>query len=84
MANCVVFSICIYFFTIVLFDNNKISLAISLAMIFNLLAAAIFGFSSLLRKIGYDPAIAGGVVITTVTDIIGFISFLGILSFLVL
>ena len=86
LANCVVFSVCIYLFTIILFDNNKISLAISLAMIFNLLAAAIFGFllPHFLRKIGYDPAIAGGVVITTVTDIIGFISFLGILSFLIL
>ena len=37
----------------------------------------------ILRKFGYDPAIAGGVVITTFTDIIGFVSFLGIISFLI-
>ena len=55
-------------------------------MIFNLLAAAVFGFSlpHLLRKFGYDPAIAGSVVITTVTDILGFVSFLGIVSFIAL
>ena len=54
-------------------------------MIFNLLAAAIFGFlfPHFLRRFGYDPAIAGSVVITTFTDIIGFVSFLGIVSFLI-
>ena len=50
-----------------------------------LLAAAIFGFlfPHFLRRFGYDPAIAGSVVITTFTDIIGFVSFLGIVSFLI-
>ena len=51
----------------------------------DLLAAAIFGFlfPHFLRRFGYDPAIAGSVVITTFTDIIGFVSFLGIVSFLI-
>ena len=85
LANCVVFSLAIYAITTFWFANPSLSLAISLAMIFNLLAAAIFGFlfPHLLRKFGYDPAIAGGVVITTFTDIIGFVSFLGIISFLI-
>ena len=85
LANCVVFSIAIYTITSFWFSDNNLSYAIALAMIFNLLAAAIFGFllPHLLRKSGYDPAIAGGVVITTVTDIIGFVSFLGIISFLI-
>ena len=85
LANCVVFSLAIYAITTFWFANSSLSLAISLAMIFNLLAAAIFGFlfPHLLRKFGYDPAIAGGVVITTFTDIIGFVSFLGIISFLI-
>tara|TARA_Y100001958_G_scaffold3455_1_gene2125 strand:- start:260 stop:709 length:450 start_codon:yes stop_codon:yes gene_type:complete len=85
LANCVVFSIAIYAITSFWFSDNNLSYAIALAMIFNLLAAAIFGFllPHLLRKSGYDPAIAGGVVITTVTDIIGFVSFLGIISFLI-
>ena len=86
LANCIVFSLAIYLITSFWFNDYSLSLAISVAMIFNLLAAAIFGFilPLFLRKLGYDPAIAGGVVITTVTDIIGFVSFLGIISFLVL
>ena len=85
VANCFVFSIAIYAITSFWFADMALSLAISLAMIFNLLAAAIFGFlfPHFLRKFGYDPAIAGGVVITTFTDIIGFVSFLGIISFLI-
>ena len=86
LANCFVFSIAIYLITVFWFGNSLLSFAISAAMIFNLLAAAIFGFSlpHLLRKLGYDPAIAGSVVITTVTDILGFVSFLGIVSFIAL
>ena len=86
LANCFVFSISIYLITVFWFGNSLLSFAISAAMIFNLLAAAIFGFSlpHLLRKLGYDPAIAGSVVITTVTDILGFVSFLGIVSFIAL
>ena len=84
LANCFVFSVAIYLVTVFWFNNPLLSFAISAAMVFNLLAAAIFGFSlpHLLRKLGYDPAIAGSVVITTVTDILGFISFLGIVSFI--
>ena len=85
IANCLIFSISIYIITSLWFDDPYLSLAISLAMIFNLLAAAIFGFlfPIFLRRFGYDPAIAGGVIITTFTDIIGFVSFLGIISFLI-
>jgi len=85
IANCIIFSISIYIITSLWFDDPYLSLAISLAMIFNLLAAAIFGFlfPIFLRRFGYDPAIAGGVIITTFTDIIGFVSFLGIISFLI-
>ncbi len=85
LANCIVFSLAIYVVTSFWFSDENLSFAIALAMIFNLMAAAIFGFllPHFLRKLGYDPAIAGGVVITTVTDIIGFVSFLGIISFLI-
>ena len=85
VANCLIFSVSIYLITSLWFEDPSLSLAISLAMILNLLAAAVFGFlfPLFLRKLGYDPAIAGGVVITTFTDIIGFVSFLGIISFLI-
>ena len=54
-------------------------------MILNLIMAAVGGFllPYILRKIGYDPAISGGVIITTITDLVGFVTFLGIVSFLV-
>ena len=54
-------------------------------MILNLILAAVGGFllPYILRKIGYAPAISGGVIITTITDLIGFVTFLGIVSFLV-
>ena len=85
LANCAIFSFLIYCITTYWFADAVLSLAIALAMIFNLLAAAIFGFvfPHFLRRFGYDPAIAGGVVITTFTDIIGFVSFLGIVRFLI-
>ncbi len=85
IANAVFFSLAIFLITNFWFDSFQLSLAISGAMIINLLAAAIFGFlvPSLLRKFGYDPAISGGVVITTVTDILGFVSFLGIIAVLI-
>ena len=44
LANCIVFSLAIYLITSFWFNDHSLSLAISVAMIFNLLAAAIFGF----------------------------------------
>ena len=51
-------------------------------MILNLVTAGLFGASIplLLKKINVDPALAGGVVLTTVTDIVGFLAFLGLAS----
>jgi magnesium transporter len=55
---------------------------IGCAMILNLVTAGLFGASIplLLKKINVDPALAGGVVLTTVTDIVGFLAFLGLAS----
>lgn len=52
------------------------------AMAINLLAAALAGvlLPLLIRKFGVDPALAGTVVLTTVTDVVGFFSFLGLAS----
>ena len=86
VVNALFFSILIFFITNFWFGDYFLSIAISLAMIINLIVAAVFGFlfPRLLRKLGYDPAISGSVVITTVTDIVGFVSFLGIVSILIL
>ena len=37
-----------------------------------------------LKRMGYDPALAGGVILTTVTDVIGFLSFLGLATLVLL
>jgi len=65
---------------VVWFDDYSIGIILGLAMIINLAAAGIggAGIPLLLQKIGIDPALAGSVLITTVTDVIGFLSFLGL------
>jgi len=62
------------------FQNLIISILICVAMVTNLICSAIAGIfiPIVLRKFGQDPAIAGSVVVTTVTDVIGFFSFLGL------
>jgi magnesium transporter len=56
------------------------ALIIGLAMAINLMAAALSGtlLPILLKSINIDPALAGTVILTTITDIVGFISFLGL------
>jgi len=51
-------------------------------MVLNLIAAALSGvmIPMLLDKMGIDPALSGAVILTTVTDVIGFLSFLGLAS----
>ena len=66
--------------TYIWFQEVVISLVISIAMVINLICSAIAGIfiPIILRKFNQDPAIAGSVVVTTVTDVIGFFSFLGL------
>ncbi|MDH4315668.1 MAG: magnesium transporter, partial [Gammaproteobacteria bacterium] len=67
-------------FTFLWFDEWRIGMVIAVAMLINLFAAAAAGFGVplLLRRLNIDPAIAGGVVLTTITDVIGYGSFLGL------
>ena len=62
------------------FDTWAVGAIIAAALAINLLVAAVAGFAIplLLRKAKIDPALAGGVVLTTVTDVVGFIAFLGL------
>ena len=85
IVNAIFFSIFIFGITYFWFSYYNLAIAISIAMILNLIMAAVGGFllPYILRKIGYAPAISGGVIITTITDLIGFVTFLGIVSFLV-
>ena len=58
----------------------KIGLVIGCAMVINLIIAAMSGVvvPLLLKRMDIDPALAGGVVVTTVTDVMGFLVFLGL------
>lgn len=62
------------------FNDPKIAYIIAAAMLINLLAAATAGalLPVTLRAINIDPALAGGVALTTITDVVGFFSFLGL------
>jgi magnesium transporter len=62
------------------FHDMKISLIIGSSIIINLMVAAITGavLPLILKARGIDPALAGGVILTTVTDVIGFMTFLGL------
>jgi magnesium transporter len=66
--------------TLLLFDNWRIAPIIFAAMIINLLCAAATGVTIplLLKRIGVDPALASGVILTTFTDCIGFAALLGL------
>ncbi len=62
------------------FNDIRISSILGVAMIINLLSAAFAGvvIPLIMQKTGIDPALAGSVVLTTVTDVVGFMSFLGL------
>jgi len=78
--NGIIWSIVIGLITYYWFSDLLLSLIIALAIITNLLVAAFSGaFLPLaLTKLKIDPALAGGVILTTITDVIGFVAFLGL------
>lgn len=65
------------------FQQWAVGLVVLAALMINLLAAALAGVCVpiLLKRFGVDPAIAGGMIVTTVTDVIGFASLLGLGTF---
>lgn len=65
-----------------LFDDITLGWVIATAMIVTILVAAVVGnlLRGILRKLSIDPSIAGGVVLTTITDVVGFFVFLGLAS----
>jgi magnesium transporter len=65
------------------FDDTKLGLIIAFAIIINLITAGIAGASLplILDRLRIDPALAGGVVLTTITDVVGFFAFLGVAAY---
>lgn len=68
------------------FHSTMLAGIIALAIVVNMLVAAFsgIGIPVLLDKMGIDPALAGSVILTTVTDVVGFFVFLGTASLLLL
>ncbi len=62
------------------FNDWNLAMIIALAMVINLVTAGVCGamLPLLLQRLGIDPALAGGVILTTVTDVVGFFAFLGL------
>ena len=65
------------------FQETKLSLLIGISMVLNMIVAGLFGIlvPVSLKKVNIDPALASSVFVTTITDVIGFLSFLGIGSY---
>ncbi|MDH5325537.1 MAG: magnesium transporter [Gammaproteobacteria bacterium] len=80
LLNGLIWSLVVAAIAVLWFGNEKLGLVIGMAMIANLVVAALAGASIpiVLQKFKIDPALAGGVVLTTVTDVIGFLVFLGL------
>ncbi len=68
------------------FDNPALGLVIGLAMVVNMIVAGLAGSSIplVLERAGIDPAVASSVVLTTITDVVGFFVFLGLAALLLL
>ena len=80
IINGIVLSLLVGVSTFLWFEDRTLSVLISCALVINLISSVIAGIlvPLALRKFNQDPAISGSVVVTTVTDVIGFISFLGL------
>lgn len=78
--NGLIWAVVVGVLAIVWFGDWRIGAIIAAAMMLNLLAAAAAGIAVplLLDRLDLDPALSGSVILTTVTDVVGFMSFLGL------
>jgi magnesium transporter len=83
LINGLVFAIIVGVFAFWWFGSNELGFVIGAAMVINLLAAGLSGvlIPLVLDRMGIDPAIASGVFVTTVTDVVGFFAFLGLAAY---
>jgi magnesium transporter len=83
ILNGVIFAIISAFVVQVWFQDQLLSLIISMSMIITMIVAGLFGIlvPITLKKMNIDPAIASSVFVTTITDVIGFVSFLGVSAY---
>lgn len=85
-ADGVIWAMVIGLITWAWFQDPLLSLIIGIALVTNLVVAALAGVSIplILHKNNIDPALAGGVILTTFTDVMGFFTFLGLATWLLI
>lgn len=78
--NGILFAIILGFLSAFWFNNYPLGIVLALAMVLNMVVAGFSGIiiPLILNKMGVDPALASSVFVTTVTDVVGFFSFLGL------
>ncbi len=86
LANGFVFALVLGVIAYIWFGAKMLGVVIALSMIINLFVAGLFGalIPLLLKRLNIDPAVGSTVILTTVTDVVGFFSFLGLASMLLI
>ena len=86
LGNGIIFAIVMGTIAYLWFGIDMLGVVIALSMIINLLMAGLFGATVplFLKRLDVDPAIGSTVILTTVTDVVGFLSFLGLATWILL
>jgi magnesium transporter len=86
LANGAIFALIVGIVAYLWFSNHLIGIVIALSMLINLFSAGFFGavIPLLLKRFDIDPAVGSTVLLTTVTDIVGFFSFLGLAKVMII
>jgi len=86
LGNGLFFAIIVGIIAYIWFDKALLGVVIALSMLINLFMAGLFGATIplFLKKIDVDPAIGSTVILTTVTDVVGFFSFLTLATYILL
>ncbi|MBR9771211.1 magnesium transporter [Halomonas litopenaei] len=86
LLNGVVWALVVAVLAVLWFKSVAIGVIIAAALVINMLAAGVCGIviPLVLKRMNIDPALSGSVILTTVTDVIGFMSFLGLATIFLL
>ena len=84
LINGVMWAFVVFVISVMFFNDTSIGIIVAIAMLLNLLIAPLTGvlLPIALRKLGIDPALAGSVLLTTVTDVVGYAAVLGLATLL--
>jgi len=86
LANGVIFAVILGVIAYLWFSIPMLGVVIALSMVVNLFSAGLFGavVPLMLKRANIDPAVGSTVILTTVTDVVGFFSFLGLAKWLLI